>query len=39
VGLKLFTDWEGGVEHYSAVNIEPVKSFIADWLCDHFDTV
>lgn len=37
VELKLFTDREGGVEHCSADNMEPVKSYIADWVRDRFD--
>lgn len=32
--LKFFTDREGGVEHCSADNMEPVRSFIADWVSD-----
>jgi dienelactone hydrolase len=34
--LKFFTDREGGVEHVSADNIEPVRSYIADWIADRF---
>jgi dienelactone hydrolase len=34
--LKFFTDREGGVEHTAADNIEPVRSFIADWVADRF---
>jgi dienelactone hydrolase len=34
--LKLFTESEGGVEHCSADNIEPVLSFITDWVADRF---
>jgi dienelactone hydrolase len=30
--LKFFTDKEGGVEHVSADNMEPVRSYIADWV-------
>jgi alpha-beta hydrolase superfamily lysophospholipase len=30
--LKIFTDREGGVEHVSADNMEPVRSYIADWI-------
>lgn len=30
--LKFFTDREGGVEHCSADNMEPVRSFIAHWV-------
>lgn len=32
--LKFFTDREGGVEHVSADNMEPVLSYIADWVGD-----
>ena len=34
--LKLFTAREGGVEHVSADNVEPVRSYIADWIADRF---
>lgn len=34
--LKFFTAREGGVEHVSADNLEPVRSYIADWIADHF---
>ncbi len=34
--LKIFTAREGGVEHVSADNIEPVRSYIADWIADRF---
>ena len=34
--LRIFTDSEGGVEHVSADNMEPVRSFIADWVADRF---
>jgi dienelactone hydrolase len=34
--LKIFTEREGGVEHVSADNMEPVQSFIADWIADRF---
>ena len=27
---------EGGVEHVSADNMEPVRSYIADWIADRF---
>jgi dienelactone hydrolase len=30
--LKIFTEREGGVEHVSADNMEPVRSYIADWI-------
>lgn len=36
VTFKLFTEREGGVEHVSADNMEPVRSFIADWVADTF---
>lgn len=35
--LKLFTEREGGVEHVSADNLEPVRSYIADWIADCFE--
>ena len=34
--LKIFTAREGGVEHVSADNMEPVRSYIADWIADRF---
>lgn len=34
--LKFFTDREGGVEHVSADNVEPVRSYIADWVAERF---
>lgn len=34
--LKFFTEREGGVEHVSADNMEPVRSYIADWIADRF---
>lgn len=34
--LKIFTPREGGVEHVSADNLEPVRSYIADWLQSRF---
>lgn len=34
--LKIFTEREGGVEHVSADNMEPVRSYIADWVADRF---
>lgn len=37
--FKLFTEREGGVEHCSADNMEPVKSYIADWLSDRFASI
>ena len=35
--LKFFTPHEGGVEHVSADNLEPVLSHIADWVADRFE--
>lgn len=34
--LRFFTDREGGVEHVSADNMEPVRSYIADWISERF---
>jgi dienelactone hydrolase len=34
--LKIFTAREGGVEHVSADNMEPARSYIADWILDRF---
>lgn len=34
--LKIFTQKEGGVEHVSADNLEPVRSYICDWIADQF---
>ena len=34
--LKIFSEREGGVEHVSADNMEPVCSYIADWVADSF---
>ena len=34
--LKIFTEREGGVEHVGADNMEPVRSYIADWLTQRF---
>ena len=34
--LKYFTPREGGVEHVSADNLEPVLGYIADWAADRF---
>jgi dienelactone hydrolase len=34
--LKFFTEREGGVEHVSADNMEPVRSYIADWIASRF---
>lgn len=35
--LKIFTAKDGGDEHMSADNLEPVQSFIADWVADRFE--
>lgn len=34
--LKVFTAEEGGIEHCSADNMEPVRSYIADWIATEF---
>ncbi|MDR7157179.1 dienelactone hydrolase [Sphingobium xenophagum] len=34
--LRIFTRKEGGIEHISADVMEPVRSFIADWIADRF---
>jgi len=34
--LKIFTEREGGIEHCGADNMEPVMSYIGDWLADRF---
>ncbi len=34
--LKIFTDREGGVEHVSSDNMEPSRSYIADWVAETF---
>jgi naringenin degradation protein FdeB len=34
--LRIFTDREGGVEHCSSDNLEPVRSFICDWIGETF---
>ena len=34
--LKFFTEREGGVEHVSADNMEPARSYIADWVAERF---
>lgn len=36
VELRVFTDREGGVEHVSSDNMEPARSYIADWIADRF---
>ena len=35
--LKIFSEREGGVEHCSADNMEPVRSYIADWIAETFE--
>jgi dienelactone hydrolase len=35
--LKIFTEREGGIEHVSADNMEPVRSYIADWIAQRFN--
>ena len=35
--LKIFTEREGGIEHVSADNMEPVRSYIADWVAQRFE--
>ncbi len=32
--LKIFTPLEGGIEHVGSDNIEPMRSFVADWVAD-----
>ena len=34
--LKIFTQREGGIEHVSADNVEPARSYIADWIAQRF---
>jgi dienelactone hydrolase len=34
--LKIFTEHEGGIEHVSADNMEPARSYIADWIAQRF---
>lgn len=34
--LKIFTEREGGIEHVGADNMEPVRSYIADWIAQRF---
>ena len=34
--LKIFTEHEGGVEHVSADNVEPVRSYICEWITARF---
>jgi dipeptidyl aminopeptidase/acylaminoacyl peptidase len=36
--LRIFTAEDGGVEHVSADNMEPVRSYIADWIAGCFRT-
>ena len=35
--LKIFTEREGGIEHVSADNMEPARSYIADWAAQRFN--
>ena len=37
--LKFFTEREGGVEHVSADDLEPTRSYIADWAADRFAAI
>ena len=34
--LKVFSEREGGIEHVSADNMEPARSYIADWAAQRF---
>ena len=34
--LRIFTEREGGIEHVSADNMEPARSYIADWIAQRF---
>jgi dienelactone hydrolase len=34
--LKIFTERDGGIEHVSADNMEPARSYIADWISQRF---
>jgi dienelactone hydrolase len=34
--LRIFSEREGGVEHCSADNMEPARSYIADWIVETF---
>ena len=34
--LKIFSQREGGIEHVSADNMEPARSYIADWIARGF---
>jgi dienelactone hydrolase len=34
--LKIFTEREGGIEHVSADNMEPARSYIVDWIAQRF---
>jgi hypothetical protein len=34
--LKIFTSREGVVDHVGADNIEPMRSYICDWIADRF---
>ena len=35
--LKIFGEREGGVEHSSADNMEPARSYIADWVAEDLE--
>ncbi len=35
--LKIFTEREGGIEHVSADNMEPARSYIVDWVAQQFN--
>lgn len=35
--LRIFTEVEGGIEHCSADNMEPVRAFVADWIAEQFN--
>mgnify|MGYP003382705768 CR=1 FL=1 len=37
--LKIFYENEGGVEHTSVDNMEPVRSYIGDWIADRFGEI
>jgi len=37
--LKVFSEREGGIEHCGADNMEPVQSYIGDWLAERFERI
>lgn len=37
--MRIFTPEDGGIEHTSADNVEPTRSFVADWIADRFGTM